>query len=102
MGTVKTDQPICNGEGIFIPKKIFEFPGLNWSERVLLSLIFHLDKEEEGRVCFANNRYFAKYIGCEVRNVGKMLTKFANLGLIYRNFHEKRIIGMGDAFLDDE
>ena len=70
-------------KGVWIPREIWLHPGLKLQEKALLVEIDSLDNEEG---CFANNKYFAEFLGISERRVQELLKKLKDLGYIQISF----------------
>jgi DNA-binding MarR family transcriptional regulator len=102
MNTSKANIATATSKGVFITQKICDIHGINWSEKILLSIIFHFNEVAGKRVCYASDNYFSERLGYTKRNIRKMLTKLESLGLIYRtNETDKRIIYVDNMFWDE-
>lgn len=79
--------------GVWIPKEIWEREDMNISEKCLLVDILNFNKSKHG--CFASNAFFAKFLGCSVATVKRMLKKLIEYGLIFveENYRVKKSDG---------
>ena len=78
-------------KGLWIPKEIMFADDLLWTERLLLTLIFHLDNDKG---CWAGNKLFANVLETSERQVGRYLAKLKSRGFItvtVKNRYERTI-----------
>lgn len=66
-------------KGVWIPKEIWLDKNLTLQEKVLLSRICYLDKDDG---CFASNQYFSEFIGVSKTRVSLIIKKLIDKGYI--------------------
>lgn len=88
-----------NFKGIWIPNFILKLETLGWTEKLILSEIIILSKNED---CHANNNHFSKILGISKDRVSKVINKLTKLKyikskIIYKSgtkIVEKRILSL--------
>lgn len=68
-------------KGVWIPKEIWLDERLNALDKMILTEIDSLDKEETG--CYASNQYLAKFCQCSESKVSLSISKLIKLNYIY-------------------
>lgn len=68
-------------KGIWIPREIWVAPDLSVIEKALWAEIHSLYDRKRGG-CFASNKYLSDFIGCEDRNLQKMIAKLKDKGFL--------------------
>jgi DnaD/phage-associated family protein len=66
-------------KGIWIPKEIWLAADLGWTEKLVLTEIDSLSKNNQ---CFATNDYFAKFFSISKDRVSKIISTLANKGYV--------------------
>lgn len=69
-------------KGVWIPKEIYLWDELNWTEKLLLVEINSLDGEKG---CFASNEHFANHLNKSKTYVSKRISKLKNMGIVYQD-----------------
>lgn len=79
--------------GFYIPKEIFYMTDLDWSNKVLLSEIYHILEHNE--TCYASNNHFSKLLGIGTSAASKRVTKLQELGYIsaWNKYEKKACVG---------
>lgn len=77
--------------GFYIPQHIFELTDINWSNKVVLSEIYHI--LEHNKTCFASNKHFGELLSIGGNAASKQIKKLRDLGYIEtQNVHENNAI----------
>ena len=63
-------------KGIWIPKEICGLENIGWTEKIILSEILVLSKQNE---CYANNEHFSKILGITKESVSRAISKIVKL-----------------------
>jgi hypothetical protein len=77
--TKKQTENIRYFKGIWMPKNIYLNNNLNWTEKILL---VEIDSLDDGRGCFASNKYFAEFLGVTQRSITAAIAKLKKLKLV--------------------
>lgn len=64
-------------KGVWIPSEVYLNGSMSWTEKILLTEIFSLQKEEG---CFASNQYLAEFLGIKEKTVANLITKLTSEG----------------------
>ncbi len=67
-------------KGVWLHKEIFELGKMPGNERIILSMIINLEHKERG--CYASNKYFAKILHIQEKQVSKYISKLFDKELI--------------------
>jgi hypothetical protein len=77
--TKKQTENMRYFKGIWMPKNIYLNNNLNWTEKILL---VEIDSLDDGRGCFASNKYFAEFLGVTQRSITTAIAKLKKLKLV--------------------
>lgn len=75
-----TKKPIKREfKGVWIPKKIYLDKNLSWTEKILL---VEIDSLDQGRGCYASNKYLAKFLQKSESRIANLICKLRKQGMV--------------------
>lgn len=85
--------------GFYIPKEIFDMTDIDWSNKILLSEIYHI--LEHNKTCFASNKHFGELLGINKDAASKRITRLSEDGYIttFNKYENGRCIGRYIKFI---
>ena len=94
-------------KGIWIPKEICNLKNLTWTEKIILSEILVLSKQNK---CYANNEHFSKLLKVRKDSISRTIGKLVKQGYLISEIKYKldkkqvqqRILKLNNKFFTDK
>ncbi|MDR0571812.1 MAG: helix-turn-helix domain-containing protein [Rickettsiales bacterium] len=84
----KQIKNIRDFKGVWMPKSIYLNENLNWTEKILL---IEIDSLDDGKGCFASNKYFSEFLGVTERSITAAIANLKKLRFIEQTSFDGRI-----------
>jgi len=81
------ENPEVDSGGIFIPNHILHNPKLNFTQSILLALIYFVEDPDCNGFCYAANSYFSKILDINNNSIKKNLSLLVKDGFLIKTIH---------------